>query len=71
MNCNPADLVTRSNATQQDMAPESEYQVGKPWMIEPEDTWPCKKSFSPAPEEEFRKDMLEGACNLVKELRQP
>jgi hypothetical protein len=37
-------------------------------MIEPEDMWPCKKWFSPAPEEEFRKDMLEGACNVVKEL---
>jgi hypothetical protein len=68
-NCNPADLGTSSNATPQDMAPGSEYQVGKPWMAEPEGTWPCKKSFSPAPEEEFRKDMLEGACNVVKELR--
>jgi hypothetical protein len=40
-------------------------------MIELESTWPCKKSFSPAPEEEFRKDMLEGACNVVKELQPP
>jgi hypothetical protein len=38
-------------------------------MAEPENTWPCKKSFSPAPVEEFRKDMLEGACNVVKEVR--
>jgi hypothetical protein len=53
------------------MAPRSEYQMGKPWMVEPEGTWPCKKSFSPAPEEEFRKDMLEGACNIAKELQQP
>jgi hypothetical protein len=43
----------------------SEYQVGMPWMMEPEDTWPCKKSFSPAPVEEFRKDMREGACCVV------
>jgi hypothetical protein len=27
----------------------------------------CKKSFSPAPAEELRKDMLEGACCLIKE----
>ncbi len=70
-NCNPADLGTRSNATPQDMIPGSEYQIGKPWMTEPESTWPCKKSFSPAPEEEFRKDMLEGACNVIKELQSP
>jgi hypothetical protein len=36
-----------------------------PWMVEPESTWPCKKSFSPAPAEEFRKDMREGACSVV------
>jgi hypothetical protein len=29
-------------------------------MMEPENTWPCTKSFSPAPTEEFRKDMREG-----------
>ncbi len=61
-NCNPADLGTRSRATPRDMIFRSEYQVGKPWMIKPESVWPCKKSFSPAPAEEFRKDMQEGAC---------
>jgi hypothetical protein len=40
-------------------------------MTEPESTWPCKISFSPAPMEEFRKDMLEGACNVVKEAHTP
>jgi hypothetical protein len=35
-------------------------------MARPENTWPCKKSFSPAPAEEFRKDMQEGACCVVK-----
>jgi hypothetical protein len=43
----------------------SEYQVGMPWMIKPEKMWPCKKSFSPAPAEEFRKDMREKACCVV------
>jgi hypothetical protein len=43
----------------------SEYQVGMPWMMEPEDSWLCKKSFSPAPVEEFRKDMREGACCVI------
>jgi hypothetical protein len=43
----------------------SEYQVGMPWMMKPESTWPCKKSFSPAPTEEFRKDKREGACCVV------
>ncbi len=64
-NCNPADLGTRSRATPQDLVFGLEYQVGKPWMMEPESTWPCKKSFSPAPVEEFRKDMREGACYVV------
>jgi hypothetical protein len=64
-NCNPADLGTRSWATPRDMVFGSEYQVGMPWMMEPENTWPCKKSFSPAPAEEFRKDKREGACCVV------
>jgi hypothetical protein len=67
-NCNPTDLGTRSKATPRDMIFGSEYQVGMPWMLEPESTWPCKKSFSPAPVEEFRKDMREGAwCVISKE----
>jgi hypothetical protein len=40
-----------------------------PWMMKPEGTWPCKKSFSPAPEE-LRKDMLEGNCNVGKGTQQ-
>jgi hypothetical protein len=64
-NCNPADLGTRSKATPRDMVFGSEYQVGMPWMMKPENAWPCKKSFSPAPTEEFRKDMREGACCVV------
>jgi hypothetical protein len=67
-NCNPADLGTRSRATPRHMIPGSEYQEGRPWMAEPESAWPCKKSFSPAPAEEFRKDMLEGAWCVVKEI---
>jgi hypothetical protein len=51
------------------MIPGSKYQEGKPWMTEPESAWPCKKSFRPAPVEEFRKDMLEGACNVVEEVQ--
>jgi hypothetical protein len=66
-NCNPADLGTRSRATPKDMVFGSEYQVGMPWMIKPESTWPCKKSFSPAPAEEFRKDMREGTCCVINE----
>jgi hypothetical protein len=65
-NCNPADLGTRSRATLGDMVFGSEYQVGRSWMAKPENTWLCKKSFSPALAEEFRKDMLEGACCIVK-----
>jgi hypothetical protein len=67
-NCNPADLGTRSRATPRDMISGSEYQEGRLWMVKPESTWSCKKSFSPAPAEEFRKDMLEGACCLIKEV---
>ncbi len=39
-------------------------------MREPEELWLCKKSFGPSPEEEFRKDMLEGAWNVVKGTQQ-
>jgi hypothetical protein len=39
-------------------------------MKEPVESWPCKKSFSPAPEEELRKDMMEGACNIVKGIKE-
>ncbi len=70
-NCNPADLGTRSKATPRDMIFGSEYQVGMPWMMKPESTWPCKKSFSPAPTEEFRKDMREGACCVVSREEDP
>jgi hypothetical protein len=66
-----AVLGTRSKTVPRDMVPGSEYQIGKPWMVEPESTWPYKNSFSPAKEEEFRKDMLEGACNIVKGLQPP
>jgi hypothetical protein len=47
--------------------------MGMPWMAKPESTWPCKKSFSPAPLEEFRKDMREGACCVIskEELLDP
>jgi hypothetical protein len=40
-------------------------------MMEPENSWPCKKSFSPAPIEEFRKDMREGACCVVSRAEVP
>ncbi len=70
-NCNPADLGTRSKAMPRDMVFGSEYQVGMPWMMEPENSWPCKKSFSPAPIEEFRKDMREGACCVVGRAEAP
>jgi hypothetical protein len=72
-NCNPADLGTRSRATPKDMVFGSEYQTGMPWKAKPESTWPCKKSFSPAPVEEFRKDMREGACCVInkEELLDP
>jgi hypothetical protein len=65
-NCNPADLGTRSSATPKDMAPGSEYQEEMAWMKEPMEAWPCKKSFSPAPKEELRKDMMEGVCGVVR-----
>ncbi len=68
-NCNPADLGTWSTATPKDLAPGSEYQEGMAWMREPMDSWPCKKSFSLAREEEFRKDMMEGVCGILRGRR--
>ncbi len=67
-NCNPTDLGMRSSATPEDMAPGSEDQEGMAWMKEPMETWPCKKSFSPAPEE-LREGMTEGVCGVVKSER--
>jgi hypothetical protein len=64
-NCNPADLGTRSSASPRDLALGSEYQEGREWMKQPMGLWPCKKSFGPAPEEEMRKDMMEGSCNTA------
>jgi hypothetical protein len=68
-NCNPRGLGTRLNATPQVMGPGSEYQDGMTLMKEPVGSWTCKKSFSPTPEEEFRMDMMEGACNIVKGIK--
>jgi hypothetical protein len=39
-------------------------------MRDPEELWPCEKLFSPSLEEEFRKDMMEGACNIVKGVQE-
>ncbi len=69
-NRNSADLSIWLNATPQELGPGSEYQEGMAWMREPVESWPCKKSFSPAPEEEFRKDMMEGTCNVMKSARE-
>ncbi len=69
-NCNLEDLGTRSIATPQDMGPGLEYQDSMAWMKEPMETWPFKKSFSPAPEEQFRKDMMEGAYNTVRGVKE-
>jgi hypothetical protein len=65
-NCNPADLGTRSTATPKDLAPGSEYQEVMAWMRKPVDAWPFKKSFSPASEEELRKDMMQGVCGILQ-----
>jgi hypothetical protein len=43
-----------------------EYQEGMAWMKEPVDALPCKKSFAPTPEEELRKDMMEGVCGALQ-----
>jgi hypothetical protein len=38
------------------------------WMKGPMEAWPSKMSFSPAPEEEMGKDMMEGSCNTAVEV---
>jgi hypothetical protein len=35
-------------------------------MRKPVDAWPFKKSFSPASEEELRKDMMQGVCGVLQ-----
>jgi hypothetical protein len=62
--CNLADLGTRPNVEPGDLAEDSYYQNGQPWMRKPEGEWPTKKQFSAPPAEERRKDVVTVASAL-------
>jgi Pao retrotransposon peptidase len=62
--CNLADLGTRPNVEPGDLAEDSYYQNGQPWMMKPESEWPTKKRFSAPPAEERRKDVVTVASAL-------
>jgi hypothetical protein len=47
-----------------DLAEDSHYQNGQPWMMKPEKEWPTKKNFSAPPAEERRKDVVTVASAL-------
>lgn len=50
--CNLADLGTRGEATLEQLAAGSCYQVGQPWMNKPEQQWPAKRNMGCVPPEE-------------------
>ncbi len=51
-------MGTRPTVLPKDMGPGTPYQEGLPWMREPLEAWPAKKTFTPPPPEECKKDML-------------
>jgi transposase InsO family protein len=55
---NIADMGTRPTVVPGDMGPGTPYQEGMPWMKEPPETWPTRKTFAPPPPEECKKDMM-------------
>jgi hypothetical protein len=55
---NIADMGLRPTMLPEDMGPGTPYQEGLPWMREPPEAWPTKKTFTPPPPEECKKDML-------------
>jgi hypothetical protein len=55
---NIADMGTRPTVMPKDMGPGTPYQEGLPWMKEPPEMWPAKKTFAPPPPEECKKEMM-------------
>ena len=55
---NIADMGTRPTVLPGDMGPGTPYQEGLPWMRESPEAWPTKKTLTPPPPEECKKDML-------------
>ncbi len=55
---NIADMGTRPTVLPEDMGLGTPYQEGLPWMRESPEAWPTKKTFTPPPPEECKKDML-------------
>jgi hypothetical protein len=55
---NIADMGTRPTVVPKDMEPGTPYQEGMPWMRDPPETWPAKKTFAPPPPEECKKEMM-------------
>ena len=64
--CNLADMGTRPNVRPEEMDLESAYQKGMDWMRLPASKWPAKKTLSPPPVEELRKDLIEASALAVR-----
>ena len=62
---NITDMGTRPTMVPRDMGPGTPYQEGLLWMREPPEVWPTKKTFTPPPPEECKKDLLA----MVKAVR--
>jgi hypothetical protein len=64
--CNLADMGTRPSVRPEEMDLESAYQKGMDWMRLPASKWPAKKTLSPPPVEELRKDLIEASALVVR-----
>ncbi len=55
---NLAYMGTRPTVVPRDMGPGTPYQKGLPWMRDPPEMWPTRKTFMQPPPEECKNDML-------------
>ena len=62
-----ADMDARANVTPEGMAEGTPYQDGQPWMYQPVDSWPVKKTFTAPPPEEIKSKIRQAACNVIRE----
>ena len=50
---NLADMGTRPTVSPEEMGPDSDYQIGQPWMRSPREAWPVTQTPGKVPDEEL------------------
>jgi hypothetical protein len=63
--CNLAAIGTHPLVSLEEMGEQSDYQNGMDWIMCLEEEWPGKKTVTPPPAEECRKDMMLAVPVLV------